>query len=81
MTRTKHDWFAVVSGRTGFNAASRKKSARLEKSTHFTASAQFKNAPQLHSTLLKFQRIIEFNESMAAKLLQSVQVPLALIFA
>jgi hypothetical protein len=82
MTRTQHDWFGVVSGgRTGLNAALRKKSARLEKSTHSAPSAQFKKVPQLHSTLLKFQRIIEFNESLAAKLLQSVQVRLALIFA
>ena len=51
------------------NCGSRKKSACLEKSTRFALSAQFKVAPQLRATLLKFQPITGINGGMAANLL------------
>jgi hypothetical protein len=70
MTPTQHDRSAELSSEGPvMNCGSRKKSACLEKSTHFVPFAQFKITAQLRSTLLKFQAITEIDESMAANLL------------
>ena len=70
MTPTQHDRSAELrSEGPVMNCGSRKKSACLEKSTHFVPFPQFKITVQLHSTLLKFQAITEIDESMAANLL------------
>jgi len=59
MTQTQRECPAEGKGKIIVNCGSRKKSVGLEKSTPFTPSTQVKIAPQLCSTLLKFQPITE----------------------
>ncbi len=73
MTQTQRECPAEGSRKIAMNCGSRKKSACLEKSTRFALSAQFKVAPQLRATLLKFQPITGINGGMVAKLLESLR--------
>ena len=68
MTQTQRERPGEVREEIIVNCGSCKKSVCPEKFTRFTLSSQFKIAPQLRSTLLKFQPITGINETMAANL-------------